>query len=78
MNVADQELISKVNPLELDKTTAYNIRKDGKAIVRNITDDVSIVTKEDGSGIDIYVKDNTKNALVFIILIKIIRNFAVT
>ena len=66
MNVTDQELIEKVSPLELDKTTAYNIRKDSKVVVRNITEDVSIVTKEDGTGIDIYVKENTKNALVFI------------
>lgn len=66
MNATDQELIQKVNPLELDENVAYNVRKDGKAIIRNITDDVSIVSKEDGSGIDIYVKDNTKNALVFI------------
>jgi Fe-S cluster assembly scaffold protein SufB len=35
-------------------------------VVRNITEDVSIVNKEDGTGIDIYVKENTKNALVFI------------
>lgn len=66
MNATDQELIEKVSVLELDDKNAYNIRKDGKAIVRNITDDVSIVSKEDGSGIDIYVKENTKNALVFI------------
>lgn len=66
MNATDQELIQKVNPLELDENVAYNVRKDGKAIIRNITDDVSIVSKEDGSGIDIYVKENTKNALVFI------------
>lgn len=66
MNATDQELIEKVSVLELDNKNAYNIRKDGKAIVRNITDDVSIVSKEDGSGIDIYVKENTKNALVFI------------
>lgn len=66
MNVTDQELIEKVSPLELGKTTAYNIRKDSKVVVRNITEDVSIVNKEDGTGIDIYVKENTKNALVFI------------
>lgn len=66
MNVADQELIKNVSPLELNKSNAYNIRKNGKSIVRNITDDVSIISKEDGSGIDIYIKENTKNALVFI------------
>lgn len=66
MNVTDQELIEKVSSLELDNNIAYNIRKDSKVVVRNITEDVSIVNKEDGTGIDIYVKENTKNALVFI------------
>lgn len=66
MNATDQDLIKKISPLELDNKNAYNVRKDGKAIIRNITEDVSIVSKEDGTGIDIYVKENTQNALVFI------------
>ena len=66
MNVADQELIEKVSTINTNENTAYNIRKNGNVVIRNITEDVSIVNKEDGTGIDIYIKENTKNALVFI------------
>lgn len=39
---------------------AYNIRKNGEGIERKITENVNIVTKEDKSGIDIIIKENTK------------------
>ena len=45
---------------------AYNIRKNGKGIERKVTDNINIVTKEDVSGIDIYVKENTKFEYVHI------------
>lgn len=45
---------------------AYNIRKNGKGIERKVTDNINIVTKEDVSGIDIYVKENTKFEFVHI------------
>jgi ABC-type transport system involved in Fe-S cluster assembly, permease component len=66
MVVTDSELLNKVTDLDLNTNNAYNIRKNGKSIERNITDDVKIVNKEDGSGIDIFVKDNTKYALILI------------
>ena len=45
---------------------AYNIRKNGKGIERKITENINIVTKKDVSGIDIYVKENTKFEFVHI------------
>ncbi|NLC88335.1 MAG: SufD family Fe-S cluster assembly protein [Clostridiaceae bacterium] len=45
---------------------AYNIRKNGKGIERKVTDNINIVTKEDVSGINIYVKENTKFEFVHI------------
>ncbi len=45
---------------------AYNIRKDGKGVERKVTENVNIVTKEDKAGIDIFVKENTKNEFVHI------------
>ena len=36
---------------------AYNIRKDGQGVERQITENINIVTKKDVSGIDIYVKE---------------------
>lgn len=45
---------------------AYNIRENGKGVERQITDNVKIETKEDGTGINIYVKENTKFEIVHI------------
>lgn len=45
---------------------AYNIRKDGQGVERKVTENINIVTKNDKSGIDIYVKENTKNEFVHI------------
>lgn len=66
MNVEDKELLEKVSDTKDFQSMAYNIRKDGKAVERKITEDVSIVNKEDGSGIDIYIKESAKNAFVYI------------
>lgn len=66
MVATDNKLLEKITELNFDKSNAFNIRKNGKSIERNITDDVSIINKEDGSGIDIYIKDNTKYALILI------------
>ena len=59
MNKTDEKLLNNVldnNPYEAD---SYNIRKNGKSIDRKINPYVNIISKEDGSGIDIYVKENT-------------------
>lgn len=45
---------------------AYNIRKNGKGVERKVTENINIVTKEDASGIDIFVKGNTKFEYVYI------------
>lgn len=66
MTATDKSLLEKVTDINFDNANAFNLRKNGKAIERKITDDVYIVNKEDGSGIDIYVKDNTKYALIMI------------
>ncbi|WP_130863641.1 SufB/SufD family protein [Bacilliculturomica massiliensis] len=45
---------------------AYNIRANGTSVERNTTEEVDIVSKKDGSGIDIIVKPGTKNRSVHI------------
>jgi len=45
---------------------AYNIRANGKSEARNTTANIDIISKEDGSGIDIKIKPNTKNESVHI------------
>ena len=44
----------------------YNIRENGKGIERNVTENINIVTKKDKPGIDIIIKENTKNESVHI------------
>ena len=48
------------------RSGAYNIRENGKGVERQITDNVKIETKLDGTGINIYVKENTKFEIVHI------------
>ena len=65
MNNADKELLEIISDTSEYKG-AYNIRKNGQGIERQITDNINIVTKQDVSGIDIIVKENTKNEFVHI------------
>ena len=63
-NNQDNELLAKV--ADMSGAGAINIRKNGKLIERKITDDITISNKEDGKGIDIFIKENAKDALVLI------------
>lgn len=62
----DKELLLKIANLDGTPTGAYNIRKNGKGIERNVTENVKIETKEDVSGINIYVKENTRYEVIHI------------
>ena len=67
MEKIDIDLLKEITDIENGKFEgAYNIRKNGQGIERKVTDNVNIVTKEDVSGIDIYVKENTKFEFVHI------------
>lgn len=65
MNSVDKELLETIADTSEFKG-AYNIRKNGQGIERKITENINIVTKEDVSGIDIIVKENTKFEFVHI------------
>lgn len=63
----DEVLLKKIAGINLSNLKgAYNIRKDGQKLVRNTTNNIDIKTKEDKDGIDIIVKENTKNETVYI------------
>ena len=66
MENVDKELLKEIADMEETPQGAYNIRKNGQGIERKVTDNVNIVTKEGVSGIDIYVKENTKFEFVHI------------
>ena len=65
MNNTDKELLEIISDTSEYKG-AYNIRKDGQAIERQITDNINIVTKQDVAGIDIIIKEDTQNEYVHI------------
>ncbi len=65
MSNIDQNLLNKVIE-NIDYNYAYNIRSNSRSIQRKITDNVNIVSKEDNTGIDIYVQDNTKFEYIYI------------
>ena len=67
MDKIDEELLKEVSAeLGEIRNGAYNIRKNGEGVERKVTDNIKIVTKEDKSGIDIIVKENTKFEFVHI------------
>ena len=66
MDNIDLELLKQIADISKTPNGAYNIRKNGQGIERQITENINILTKKDVSGIDIYVKENTKNEFVHI------------
>ena len=59
MNREDKELLKEVVGEDPTKADSYNIRKNGHKLDRKVNPNINIVSKEDNSGIDIYVKENT-------------------
>lgn len=67
MNNVDIDLLEEITGIQNKEFKgAYNIRKNGQGVERQITENINIVTKKDVSGIDIYVKENTKFEFVHI------------
>ena len=66
MNALIKSLMEKVSDLYGIPSGAYSIRGNGKSEGKNSTENIQIVPKEGKSGIDIYVKENTKNESVHI------------
>lgn len=59
-------LLEQVSDLHDMPIGAYNIRSNGKSEGRNSTANIQIKSKEDKPGIDIIIKENTKNESVHI------------
>lgn len=64
LNQVDKNLLDKVLDKDIEKSEVYNIRKNGKSVERKTNENIDIVTKKDGSGIDIIVKENTAFGVV--------------
>ena len=61
-----KQLLREVADLYKMPKGAYNIRANGEKAARNTTENIDIVTKDDKPGIDIIIKDGTKNESVHI------------
>lgn len=61
-----KRLLAEVADLHEVPEGAYNIRANGKLAARNTTANIDIVSKADGSGIDIHIKPGTKRESVHI------------
>ena len=61
MDAIQKRILMEVAGLESTPHGAYNIRANGETSARSTTANIDIVSKADGSGIDIYIKPNTVN-----------------
>ena len=59
MKGEDKELLKEIVGEDPTKADSYNIRKNGQKLDRKVNPNINIVSKEDNSGIDIYVKEDT-------------------
>lgn len=59
MEAIDKELLNAITDVH-EYEGAYSIRKNGQGVERCVTENVNIVTKENDTGIEVYVKENTK------------------
>ena len=60
MDNIDERLLKEIADISNTPEGAYNIRKNGQGVERKVTENINIVTKDDKSGIDIYVKESEK------------------
>ncbi len=61
-----ERLLSEVADLHEIPAGAFNIRENGETAMRNTTANIDIVTKKELNGIDIHIKNGTKNESVHI------------
>ncbi|MEE1100640.1 MAG: SufD family Fe-S cluster assembly protein [Agathobacter sp.] len=66
LDTIQKQLLEEVADLHTMPEGAYNIRSNGEMAARNTTANIDIVSKEDKSGIDIKIKDGTKNESIHI------------
>ncbi len=61
MNQDVKDLLKTISDLSSIPKGAFNIRSNGKGILRQCSENIEIKTKDDNPGIDIIVKPNTKH-----------------
>ena len=66
MDSIERNLLKQIADIEKTPQGAYNLRENGKKVDRKTTANIDIVSKKDRDGIDIFIKENTKNESVHI------------
>lgn len=66
MDPIQKHLLEEVSGLHEIPVGAYNIRANGKGIARQCSENIEIIPKDDGTGIDIKIRPGTKNESVHI------------
>ena len=66
MDEIQKRLLSEVAGLHEVPEGAYNIRSNGEAAGRATTANIDIIPREDGQGITVRIKEDTKNESVHI------------
>ena len=66
LDAIQKRLIAEIADLHKVPSGAYNFRANSQLAGRNTTANIDIISKEDGSGIDIRIKPGTKNESVHI------------
>jgi len=66
MDNIEKKLLKEITSTYKIKKGAYNIRKNGVGVERQVTENINIVSKKDKQGIDIIIKENTKGEILHI------------
>ena len=66
IDAIQKQILEEVAGLHTVPEGAYNIRANGQTAARSTTANIDIVSKPDGSGIEIHIKPGTKNESVHI------------
>ncbi len=66
MDNIEKNILKEIAGIDDTPKGAYNVRKNGEGVARQVTENVNIVTKTDKSGIDVYVKEDTKFEFIHI------------
>ncbi len=66
MDAIQKQLLEAVAGFHEIPTGAYNIRANGQTAARQSSANIDIITKEDGTGIEIHIKPGTKKESVHI------------
>lgn len=66
MDPIQKQLLEAVSGLHEIPVGAFNIRANGQGIARHSSENIEIIPKDDGTGIDIKIKPGTKNESVHI------------